>query len=236
MTEHEAIFSRTGLLLGPSAVKKLEQAEVAVCGLGGVGSYVAEALVRTGIGGLTLVDFDRVAPSNLNRQLCALQSTIGQYKAEIVAARCADINPDCRLRMVKGFIDASTVAALVGDVDYIADAIDYLPGKVALITYAKTAAIPLICATGAGRRLDPTQLRIDDISRSHTCPLARRLRKALKEQGIVSGVKVAFSTEPPAPAGMEDGEERVPIGSVVFVPASMGLLMAAEIVRNITNG
>jgi len=236
MNEREEIFSRTELLLGPEALQKLGAARVAVCGLGGVGSYIAEALARTGVGGMTLVDFDRVAPSNLNRQLCALHSTIGRFKADIVAARCADINPDCRLRVVKGFIGPDNAAELLGSADYIADAIDNLTGKLALISYARAAAIPILCAAGAGRRLDPGQLRIDDISRSHTCPLARRLRKALKEQGIASGVKVAFSTENPAPAAVGDGEERAPIGSAMFVPASMGLLMAAEIVREIVHG
>ena len=235
MTEREAIFSRTELLLGAAALEKLQASRVAVCGLGGVGSYVAEALVRSGIGGLVLADFDRVAPSNLNRQLCALRSTMGRLKAEVMAERCLDINPDCQISLQTGFIDAG-FSGWLPQPDYIADAIDYLPGKVALVKYASAAAIPILCATGAGWRLDLTRLAVADISKSHTCPLARRLRKALKEAGISQGVKVAFSAEQPVPAVTGAGEGRAPIGSAVFVPAAMGLLMAAEIVREISHG
>lgn len=232
MSEAETALSRIELLLGPAALDRLAAARVAVCGLGGVGSYVAEALARSGVGSLLLADFDRVAPSNLNRQLCALHSTLGQLKAEIVAGRCADINPACQITIETGFIDTGFVG-WTQPTDYIADAIDYLPGKLALVQYARAAGVPILCATGAGRRLDPTRLHIADISQSHTCPLARRFRKALKEAGIVGGVAVAFSSEQPAPAAEWDGEGRAPIGSAVFVPAAMGLLMASAIVRDI---
>ena len=232
---HAEIFQRQQALLGDKAMEALAQAHVAVCGLGGVGSYLVEALARSGIGALTLVDFDRVAVSNLNRQLCALQSTVGQEKAEVVAARIQDINPYCRLQLKKSFFTDDNAAQILGKVDYIADAIDHIPGKVGLIAYAKEQEIPIISAMGAARRVDPARLRIADISETHVCPLARMLRKELRWREIERGVTVVFSEEP-AKAQEKisaSGEEAQFLGSVAFVPSVMGLLMASVIVRDL---
>lgn len=235
---YDEIFARNLLLLGRERVDKLKQSHVIVCGVGGVGSYVVEALVRSGIGALTLVDADKVALSNLNRQLPALLSTLDQPKVEVVAARIAEINPDCRLQLQQRFIEPEQVA-LVGVADYLVDAIDYLPGKLALVQFAKQQGMPVISAMGAGLRLAPEKLRLDDISRTHTCPLARRMRKGLRELGIKDGVPVVFSEETPQPSYREDApaEEvgwKSPLGSSAFVPAAAGLLMASYVVRQLT--
>lgn len=232
----ESWNSRTELLLGAEGLAKLSRASVTVCGLGGVGSYIAEALVRSGIGELTLIDHDRVAESNINRQLGALRSTVGQNKTAVMAARLADINPECRLIRLDYFIEPENARQLLEPTDYIADAIDYLPGKLALVQQARELHIPIICAMGAGRRLDPSQLQIADISHSFGCPLARRFRRALKDIGIESGVSVAFSSENPQPAAEGENGQRAPIGSYMMVPATMGLLMAAHMIREIVNG
>lgn len=227
------IFLRGEALLGAEGLKKLQAAHVVLCGVGGVGSYVAEALVRSGLGSLSIVDFDQVAPSNINRQLCALHSTVGRDKAEVAAARLLDVNPHCRIQVHKTFIDADTAASVVTGADYVADAIDYLPGKVALVLAAKEAGIPLLCAMGAGRRLDPTLLRVADISQTHICPLARNFRRELRGKGIDSGVEVVFSVEQPiAPPATPPGE-KAPIGSLSFVPGAMGLVMASVIVKRL---
>jgi tRNA threonylcarbamoyladenosine dehydratase len=224
----EQIFSRELALIGKEGLARLAAARVAVCGLGGVGSYLVEALARSGIGQLLLIDFDLVAPSNINRQLCALQSTVGRPKVEVVAERIADINPLCRVEARRlRLAPDSDFAAVLSGVDYIGDAIDELPAKIALIAYAYHNAVPLISAMGAGRRLDPTQLQVADISQTQGCPLARRLRKSLREIGIERGVKVAFSNEPP----LEIKEETM--GSIAFIPSVMGLLLASQIVRDL---
>ena len=230
---HPEIFTRGELLLGTEGAARLRQSRVLVCGLGGVGSYVAEALARSGLGSLRLVDFDRVAPSNINRQLCALHSTIGQEKADIVAARLADVNPDCQLEVQKIFIGPENAAELLEGVDYVADAIDSLSGKLALALAAREKGVPILCAMGAGRRLDPTKLEVADISRTHICPLARNFRRALREHGVTEGIEVVFSTEHPLPAAPGPAGAAPVIGSLSFVPGAMGLTMASVIVRRL---
>ena len=225
----EEILAREELLIGQENIERLKASHVAVCGVGGVGSYLAEALARCGIGRLTLVDFDSYAASNMNRQLHALHSTLGQVKVEVLASRIADINPLCQVRAVKAFISADNAAELIGHCDYIADAIDSIAAKVALIHYAYRNALPIISAMGAGRRLDPTQLRVADISETSICPLARIMRRELRKVGIASGVRVVFSEEAPR---RQLSDARGEIGSMVFVPAAMGMLMAAEVVRS----
>ena len=225
------IFAREAALIGQAGVKKLAAASVAVCGLGGVGSYLVEALARSAIGKLLLIDFDQVAVSNINRQLCALSSTVGRDKAYVIAERIREINPFCELRIAKVFIDENIpFPELLAGIDYIGDAIDYVPGKIALIEYAYQQQIPIIAAMGAGRRLDPSKLMIADIAKTYGCPLAKNIRKRLRERGIYSGVKVVFSTEPPLPT---EGDE---LGSMAFVPAVAGMMMAAQIVRDILDG
>ncbi len=224
----DEIFVREQALIGEQGLVKLTAAKIAICGLGGVGSYLAEALARAAIGSLVLIDFDQVAVSNINRQLCALHSTIGQDKADVIAQRIADINPACRVQISKQFIDVNTdFAALFKGCDYIGDAIDYVPGKLALIEYAYQQGVPLISAMGAGRRLDPTKFEIADISQTHGCPLAKNMRKQLKERGITKGVKVVFSTEQPLPAAGDA------IGSISFVPSVAGLMMAGAIIADV---
>lgn len=226
----EDIFTREEALIGKDGLAKLNAVEVAVCGLGGVGSYLAEALARCFVGKLLLIDFKQVSISNINRQLCALQSTVGLDKADVVASRIADINPDCQVRISKIFLDNnSDMAEIFQGIDYIGDAIDYIPGKIALIAYAKSHNVPIISSMGAGKRLDPLKLTITDISKTYNCPLAKEVRRHLRALGIDKGVKVVFSSELPLPAHSEY------LGSIAFVPSVAGLLLASEIVRDILN-
>lgn len=223
--------SRSRRLLGSAALERLEKAHVLVCGLGGVGSFCAEALVRSGIGKLTLAEFDLVTDSNRNRQLPALTSTVGQSKLEVCARRFLDINPALRLSFLPQRLSPENLPEIFcqESFDYIADAVDDLPAKARLLTLACRRGIPVISALGAGFRLDPTKLLISDIKKTHTCPLARRLRRLLKEEGIEGGVETVWSVEPPLKP-KEPGEGPA---SMIFVPASAGLLMASHIVRGL---
>lgn len=229
-------LARSQLLLGDNAIDALKNSQVTVCGLGGVGSYVVEALARSGIGSLRLIDFDVVDISNINRQLCALRSTIGKIKAEVLSTRIKDINPDCKVDIIKAYIDTDNVAEVLPKCDYIVDAIDYIPGKIAIIRYALSNSIPVISAMGAAKRLYPEKLRLADISATHCCPLARIIRKELKTIGIENGLRVVFSEEKPIAlnnnSSTRDGIKQ-PLGSVSFVPGAMGLIIAGEIVRHI---
>ena len=250
---------RSRLLVGDEKINRLGRSHVILFGLGGVGSFVAEALARSGIGALSLVDCDVVAGSNRNRQLPALCSTTGRLKTEVVADRLRDINPDIRLYLYPIRISGDNLDAVLdgdgGRPDFIADAIDDLPAKVSLILAARARDIPSISSMGAGFRLDPTQLAIGDISETHTCPLARKLRRNLREAGVSSGVPVVWSKETPKTAnidgpqfvdgsspdagGSADGmsraksSERTGPASMIFVPAAAGLLMASHIVNKI---
>lgn len=224
----EDIFIREEALIGKAGLAKLAKAKVAVCGLGGVGSYLVEALARCAIGNLLLIDFDQVAASNINRQLCALQSTVGLDKADVIAARIKDINPDCRIEIKKIFLDEnSDMGDIFDQINYIGDAIDHMPAKTALIEYAYHHQLPIISSMGAGRRLDPSKMAITDIANTHSCPMAKSMRHRLRQIGITKGVKVVFSSELPMPASGEF------IGSIAFVPSVAGLLMASEIVNDI---
>ncbi len=224
----EDIYQRELALLGADALARLAESRVAVFGVGGVGSYAVEALARSGVGHLLLVDFDTVAVSNINRQLCALHSTVGMAKVDVMAARIADIDPACQVTVVKDFIDENTnLDVLLSGVDYLIDAIDHVPAKISLICYAVQHQLPVISAMGAGRRLDPAKLAVADISQTYGCPLARNIRKNLREKGISSGVKVIFSSEQAMP--VEPGQ----LGSIAFVPSVAGLLMASEAVKDL---
>ena len=221
----EDISSRTRLLLGQGA-DRLNAASVAVFGLGGVGSYCAEALARAGSGRILLCDGDAVAPSNLNRQLCALRSTLGRNKAEVVAARVRDIRPETGLTVMTGFIRPETDFSFLAGYDYAADCIDDVPAKLALICACRDLGVPILSAMGCGTRLDPTAFRVTDVYRTSGCPLARSVRGKLRKLGVES-LNVVFSEEKPLhPASA------VP-GSVSFVPGAAGLVMAGKIVRDL---
>lgn len=233
-------FSRTKLLLGESSMEKLKNARVAVFGLGGVGGYVAEALVRSGIGALDLVDHDTISLTNLNRQLLATVDTVGMDKAQAAAERAKSINPQIDVRAVKMFYGPDTQQLFdFSQYDYVVDAIDTVTGKLALVTAAQAAGTPIISCMGTGNKLDPTRFQIADISKTSVCPLARIMRKECAKRGI-KHLKVLYSTEEPISsdpdsAGLEElpqGRRALP-GSVAFVPSVAGLIIAGEVVRDL---
>ena len=227
-------FSRARLLLGQSGLDVLAAARVAVFGLGGVGGYVTEALVRAGIGRLDLIDHDTVSVSNLNRQILATEETVGRYKAEVAAERARSINPACEITVHKCFFLPETKETFdFSTFDYVADAIDTVSGKLALIECAAAAGTPIVSCMGTGNKLDPTRLRVADIYETCGDPLARVMRRECRKRGIVA-LKVVYSEEPPRPfAGDAAGAAPRTPGSVSFVPGAAGLLLAGEIVRDL---
>ena len=213
-------------MLGKEAVDKLRASHVAVFGVGGVGGFCVEALARAGIGKITLIDADRVAVSNINRQIIATHSTVGMFKTEAMKERIADINPECEVFSVSEFYSEENSLPL-DSFDYVADCIDSVKSKLYLITEAKKCNIPVISSMGAGNKLDPTRFCVADISKTHTDPLAKVIRTELRKRGI-NHLKVVFSDEPPInPSG-----ERTP-GSISFVPSVVGLIIAGEIIKDI---
>lgn len=236
-------FSRTELLLGREGMERLARAHVAVFGLGGVGGYTAEALVRSGVGTLDLVDSDRVSLTNLNRQILATHRTLGQYKADAARERALEINPDAVINARKVFYGPDTAGEFdFSQYDYVVDAIDTVTGKLALIQQALEAGTPVISCMGAGNKLDPAAFRVADIYETSVCPLARVMRKELKRRGV-KRLKVVYSQEPPrGPEGalyQESlaGEVRRQVpGSAAFVPAAAGLILAGEVVRDLALG
>ena len=213
-------------MLGKEAVDKLRASHVAVFGVGGVGGFCVEALARAGIGKITLIDADRVAVSNINRQIIATNATVGQYKTKAMKARIADVNPECEVITYEEFYSEENPIPLDG-LDYIADCIDSVRSKLYLITEAKGKDIPIISSMGAGNKLDPTRFTVADISKTHTDPLAKVIRTELRKKGI-NHLKVVFSDEMP----INPGRERTP-GSISFVPSVVGLIMAGEIIKDI---
>ena len=227
------MFSRTQLLLGADALEKLKKSHVAVFGVGGVGGYVVEALARTGVGEITLIDNDKVSASNINRQIIALRSTVGEYKTQVAKNRLLDINPQMKVHTKEFFVLPETVDEIdFSAFDIVVDAIDTVSGKIAIIQKAKSLNIPVISAMGAGNKLDPTAFTVTDISKTSGCPLARVMRRELKKRGI-EGVKVVYSKEEPKilPASENTGEKTV--GSVAFVPSVAGLIVASETVKEL---
>ncbi len=229
-------FLRTEMMLGEAAMDKLRRCHVAVFGLGGVGSYAVEALARSGIGELTLIDQDTVSVSNINRQLLALQSTVGLPKAEAAAERCRDINPEIAVHPICATYSAQTRDAFfMTRYDYIVDAIDLVSCKLDLIEQAQQRGIPILSALGTGNKLDPSLLQITDISKTSGCPLARVMRKELRERGI-RHLKVVFSPEQPAPTQQLEspppGRRSVP-ASVAWVPSCAGLMMAGAVIQDL---
>ena len=225
-------FTRTAMLLGEDAITKLQNSHVAVFGIGGVGSFCAEALARAGVGTLTLVDDDTVSVSNLNRQLVALQSTVGQPKTEVMATRIHDIAPECRVTVLTGRYEPAVREAFISDYDYIADAIDSVACKTDLIVTAIERKIPIISAMGTGNKLDPTKFVITDLSKTSGCPLARVMRRELKQRGIIHHT-VLYSTEPAIKPLFQPEEGMTVPGSVAWVPSCAGLMIAGHIIQQL---
>ena len=232
-------YSRTRLLLGNAAMEKLKNARVAVFGLGGVGGYVVEALARSGIGSLDLVDHDTISLTNINRQLLATHSTVGKSKAQAAADRVKDINPSIAVTVHETFYLPETAGQFdFRQYDYIVDAIDTVTGKLMLITQAQECGTPIISSMGTGNKLDPTAFRVSDISETRGCPLARIMRKECKKRGI-RRLKVVWSEEEPIPSKLEGLEEELPEGrralpgSVAFVPSVAGLIIAGEVIKDL---
>lgn len=245
-------FIRTELLIGEDGLAKLAHSTVAVFGVGGVGSYAVEALARVGVGHLVLIDYDDVCLTNINRQLHALQHTVGNPKVELMKERVLNINPDCTVEALRECYTADKRTQLIReDYTYIVDAIDMISAKVDLIQTAIERNIPIISSMGAGNKLDPTRFKVVDIAKTHTDPMAKAVRKQLRERGITQGLKVVFSTEPPLaplqlaadcrtdcictnPEGRENCAKRRQIpGSISFVPSVAGLIMAAAVVNDL---
>ena len=231
-------FLRTEMLLGREAIEKLHSARVAVFGLGGVGGYVVEALARSGVGSLDLIDSDRVSVSNLNRQILATHSTVGMLKVDAARQRVLDINPACVVRTYPIFYTPETADSFdFTQYDYIVDAIDTVTGKLALVERAVAVNKPIICCMGTGNKLDASAFQVADISKTTMCPLARVMRKELAKRGI-RHLKVVYSQEEAiTPTGWEEeaaalGKRQIP-GSVAFVPGAAGLLLAGEVVRDL---
>lgn len=231
-------LERTELLLGEEKLNILRNANVLVVGVGGVGAYAAEMIVRAGVGRLTIADADKVSESNINRQLVALHSTIGREKCEILAERLKDINPELQLTTVNRFIkDDETDALLDSDkFDYVVDAIDTLSPKLALIKGALDRGIPIVSSMGAGAKTDPTLMEIKDIAKTHHCPLAHMLRKRLHKIGIKRGFWAVFSPEPVREGAMilcEEQNKKSNVGTISYIPALFGIGCASVVVRDL---
>jgi len=225
-------FERTALLLGKASVERLARKRVAVFGVGGVGGFVCEGLVRAGIGAIDIVDKDTVALSNLNRQLIALHSTVGKNKVDVLEERLKDINKNLIIKKYKCFFLPETSETFdFREYDYVVDAIDTVTGKIELILKAKEAGVPIISAMGAGNKLDPTAFQVSDIYKTSVCPLARVMRRELKKRGV-DKLKVVYSKEETIKPQFEEGEEVIP-GSVSFVPPVVGLIIAGEVVKDL---
>lgn len=228
-------FERTELLLGKDAVNKLKNSRVAIFGIGGVGGFTAEALVRSGIGALDIIDNDTVALSNLNRQIIAVHSTVGELKVDAAEKRFLDINPDLKLKKHAVFFKPETSNKFdFGEYDYVVDAIDTVTGKIELILKAEEAGVPIISSMGAGNKLDPTRFEVDDIYNTSVCPLARVMRSELRKRGVKK-LKVVYSKEMPVkPENNNLPHSKIVPGSTAFVPSVAGLIIAGEIIKDLT--
>ncbi len=228
-------FSRTALLIGEDQIENLKTRRIAVFGVGGVGGYVVEALARTGIGHLVLIDNDTVSLTNLNRQIIALHSTIGKYKVDVMRERALDINPELEVTVHRCFFLPENSAEFdFSSYDYVVDAVDTVTAKLQIIEMAKAVNVPVISCMGAGNKLDPTAFVVTDIANTKICPLARVMRRELKKRGI-DHCKVVYSTEPPitpAPSEEETNKRATP-GSVAFVPSVAGLIAAGAVIEDL---
>lgn len=231
-------FSRTEILIGKENMEKLKNARVAVFGVGGVGGYTVEALARSGVGTLDLIDDDKVSITNINRQIIATTSTVGKYKVDVAKDRILDIHPDAKVNIYKTFYLPETAGQFdFSQYDYIVDAIDTVTGKLQLVEQAKKSGTPIISSMGAGNKMDPTAFEVADISKTSVCPLAKVMRRELKKRGI-EHLKVVYSKEKaitPQETDEEKGahEKRQTPGSNAFVPSVVGLIMAGEVMKDI---
>ncbi|MDD4962401.1 MAG: tRNA threonylcarbamoyladenosine dehydratase [Gallionella sp.] len=232
-------FERTHILIGDEGVATLASKHIFVAGMGGVGSYCTEALARAGVGRLTLLDHDVVARSNINRQLPALLSTVGQSKAELMRDRIADINPDCVVTVLRVFLTTENVNELIpADCDYVIDCIDSLACKVGLVVQSRQRGLPVASSMGAGNKLDPTRIRVTDISKTEVCPLASQMRKRLRRQGISKGVLAVFTNEnprPPLPPQPVEGQgrPRAVNGTLSYMPPIFGYMLAGAVIKQL---
>ncbi len=251
MKQHR--FSRMELLAGQPGLDRLAAASVAVFGVGGVGSYAAEALARAGVGRLTLVDFDDICLTNINRQIHALDGTVGRAKVQVMAERCRSINPQIEVEPVKAFFSAENAEELLGrDYDYVLDCIDHITAKLHLIQSCKERGLPIIASMGAANKLDPTKIAVADLFHTQKCRLARIIRKELRRRGVTSKVRVVYSTEEFRPLGEQAAacaencicpnqddhqwrctDRRVILGSSSYIPPIFGLTMAGEVIRSL---
>lgn len=244
-------FSRTELLVGKAAIEKLHRSRVAVFGVGGVGGYTVEALVRSGVGALDLIDDDKICLTNINRQIYALHSTVGQYKVDVAEARCLDVNPAAVINTYKTFYSPETQAQFdFSQYDYVVDAIDTVTGKIALVMQAKESNVPIISSMGAGNKMNAAAFQVADLYETSVCPLAKVMRRELKKRGV-ERLKVVYSKE--EPVSLNDDMEisckancicppdtkrkctvrrQVP-GSNAFVPSTVGLIIAGEVIKDL---
>lgn len=232
-------LERSELLLGSQGLDALRKANILIVGVGGVGAYAAEMLVRAGVGSMTIADSDCVSLSNINRQLIALHSTVGMLKTDVLAQRLLDINPKLELQVIPEYIkDEKTDEILDSQkFDYVVDAIDTLSPKLALIKGCLDRHIPIVSSMGAGAKLDPTKMEICDISKTHHCPLAHMLRKRLHKMGIRKGFKAVFSAEPPKEGAMilcEEQNKKSNVGTISYLPALFGIGCASVVIRDLT--
>ena len=242
-------FSRTEILLGKSAMERLSKSRVAVFGIGGVGGYVCEALARSGVGALDLIDDDKVCLTNINRQIIATTKTVGEYKTDVMQARILDINPEAEVHTYKCFFLPENASDFPFDkYDYVVDAIDTVTAKIELVMSSQKAGVPIMSSMGAGNKLDPTKFRVADIYKTHMDPLAKVMRRELKKRGV-KNLKVVYSEEEPvtpfedaaeAQADCEserpDSKRRSLPGSTAFVPSVAGLIIAGEVIKDLTGG
>ncbi|PSK89765.1 tRNA threonylcarbamoyladenosine dehydratase [Taibaiella chishuiensis] len=238
MMKDTSWLSRTELLIGKDKLQKLVNSHVLVVGMGGVGSFAAEFICRSGVGAMTIVDGDVVDPSNRNRQLPALATTHGQSKADLMAERLLAINPELQLKVIKAFIRPEAVAEMMApDYDYVVDAIDSVSPKLTLIRAAYARNLRLVSSMGAGAKLDPTRLQVTDISKTYNCPFAQHIRKQLKKYDIRNGIKVVFSPEEPIKESLmyTDGSnfKKSAYGTISYLPATFGATAASVVIRDL---
>ena len=238
MSTSNPLFERTHILIGDEGIARLQASHVFLAGMGGVGSYTAEALARMGVGEMTLVDHDVVSGSNMNRQLVALNSTVGLSKTDVMAERIKDINPDCKLNIIKEFITPDSVHDLLhSELDVVIDAIDSMSSKAALIETAWKNKIPVFASMGAGGKLDPTQIITGDIMDTSMCKLAKQLRRHLRRRGVGKGVQTVYSLESPMlplpPEPVAHGRARAVNGTVSYMPSIFGLTLAGMVINHI---